>query len=295
MRLNKFLMIRGFFVMLVLYLVTSGAQVMARQVTEGDKVETDTAQQINSSIGSIGDTETTVTDAASDGSTDDATTLATAEDLVKASQVYKSASFYCILFVLVCILIGVIGKVLKVYELTREIQGKGEGIDWNKIQAGLFAVSLIVGFYATYWTYSTWGYVVTKESGTEHGIRYDLMMMITIAITTFVFIITQFLLFSFAFKYKSSEKRKAYFYPHNNAIEKLWTIIPALVLTALVVFGFFTWRTITNPSADDQKNALSVEVTGEQFKWNVRYAGADNQLGLRNYKLTTPTDRKSVV
>ena len=28
----------------------------------------------------------------------------------------------------------------------------------------------------------------------------------------------------------------------------------------------------------------------EQFKWNIRYAGDDNELGLRNYKLTTPTN-----
>jgi cytochrome c oxidase subunit 2 len=41
---------------------------------------------------------------------------------------------------------------------------------------------------------------------------------------------------------------------------------------------------------DEQKRAINVEVIGEQFKWNVRYAGSDNQLGVRNYKLTSPTN-----
>ncbi len=85
-------------------------------------------------------------------------------------------------------------------------------------------------------------------------------------------------------------KRQAYYYPHNNAIEKLWTIVPAVVLTVLVLFGFFTWRSITNIPEDLQKSALQVEVLGEQFQWNVRYAGSDGIIGKRNYKMTTPTN-----
>lgn len=39
-----------------------------------------------------------------------------------------------------------------------------------------------------------------------------------------------------------------------------------------------------------KKRALSIEVVGEQFKWNIRYAGGDNQLGSKNYKLISPTN-----
>jgi cytochrome c oxidase subunit 2 len=97
-------------------------------------------------------------------------------------------------------------------------------------------------------------------------------------------------LFGFAVRYAGSEKRKAYFYPHNNTIERLWTIAPAIVLTVMVLLGFFTWRGITNISDSDQKNALQIEVTGEQFKWSLRYSGDDNQIGTRNYKLISPTN-----
>jgi cytochrome c oxidase subunit 2 len=58
----------------------------------------------------------------------------------------------------------------------------------------------------------------------------------------------------------------------------------------LVLYGFFTWRTITNPADEEIKNAINIEITGEQFRWNVRYAGANNKFGDRNYKLTSPTN-----
>ncbi|PWG78823.1 cytochrome c oxidase subunit II [Pararcticibacter amylolyticus] len=300
MQFNRIFNIRSFFAVLVVCLLISSIQVLARQAspaTEGDMVAADTAQQINSTTGSIGETPTAV----SESETDDGTTLASAEEVVQNTAMYKSAAFYVILFILVCIFLGVIGKVLKVYELTREIQGKQAPLNRNTVQAFLFIITLAILFFGTYWSYHTWGNVATGPSGSVHGERIDNMMMVTITITTIVFVITQFLLFGFSFRYKGSEKRKAYYYPHNNAIERLWTIIPALVLTALVVFGFFTWRSITNPPEEEIKRALSVEVTGEQFKWNVRYAGEDNQLGVRNYKLTTPlntlgidfTDKKS--
>ncbi|WP_207426567.1 cytochrome c oxidase subunit II [Pedobacter sp. SYSU D00535] len=272
---------------LVLFFLMIGQTVSAQE--EPNAALTDTAQELNSSTGSIGDTPSAVM-SSDDSETDDESTLAAAEEVVDNSALYKSVYFYLLLFVLLCIFLGIIGKVLKVYELTREVQGKKGGINWNAIQSVLFILFLVAGLYGTYWSYDIWGNMASGESASVHGDRLDAMMYITITITTIVFVITQILLFGFAFKYTGSNTRKAYYYPHNNALERLWTIIPALVLTGLVVFGFFTWRSITNPSEEERNNALSLEVTGEQFKWNVRYAGADNQLGLRNYKLTTPTN-----
>lgn len=202
---------------------------------------------------------------------------------------YRSAGFYFLLFVLACVFIGIIGKVLRVYELTSEIQGRAGKINWNTVQSWIFVLILALSLYGTYWTYSTWSWV-DNTAGSVHGERWDFMFSITMIITTIVMIITHVLLFGFAYKYKGSEKRRAYFYPHNNALERVWTIVPAIALTILVLLGFFTWRSITNVPESEQKKALSVEVVGEQFKWTIRYAGADNELGSRNYKLTTSTN-----
>ena len=206
------------------------------------------------------------------------------------SAVYKSAWFYVLLFLLLCVFIGIIGKILRVYELSREMQGQRAGFDWQKVQGTLFAIVLIVGLYGVYWSYTVQGSMSVTEAASVHGEDIDFMFLITTIITTIVFVLTHIFLFGFSFKYRGSVERKAYFYPHNNAVERIWTIVPAIALTVLVLLGFFTWRGITSPSEADQKKAVLIEVRGEQFKWNIRYSGADNQVGVSNYKLITPTN-----
>lgn len=206
------------------------------------------------------------------------------------SEAYKSGAYYTLMFILLCIFIAVIGKILKVYEISREMQGVKPSFNTRRFQGVLLGIFLFIGMYGLYWSYAVHGSMSVHESASEHGLEIDFMFNITLILTTIVFILTHIALFGFSFKYRGSEKKKAYFYPHNDSLEKIWTIIPAIALTILVILGFFTWRSITNVSPEDQKNAINIEVTGEQFKWSLRYAGADNQIGKRNYKLTTPTN-----
>lgn len=213
----------------------------------------------------------------------------------EASAEFKSLGYYALLFLLFCVFLGIIGKVLKVYELTNGIQGKEESkINWNRVQSWLFGIALVAGLYGTYWSYAVQGAMSVTESASEHGERLDFMFNVTLIITTIVFVLTHIMLFGFAFKYPGSDKRKAYFYPHNNTVERIWTIVPAIVLTVLVLLGFFTWRSITNPPEDEQRGAIALEITGEQFKWNIRYSGDDNQLGLKNYKLISATNNLGI-
>ena len=206
------------------------------------------------------------------------------------SEAYRSGSYYLMMFFLLCIFIAIIGKIVKVYEISREMQGQKSKFDSRRINGVLLGIALIAGIYGVYWSYSVQGPMSMHESASVHGLDIDYMFNITLILTTIVFILTHIALFGFSFQYRGSENRKAYFYPHNNSLERIWTIIPAIVLTVLVLLGFFTWRGITNVSPEDQMKAINIEVTGEQFKWSLRYAGADNQIGARNYKLTTPTN-----
>jgi cytochrome c oxidase subunit 2 len=206
------------------------------------------------------------------------------------SEAYRVGGYYLLMFLLVCIFVAIVGKILKVYEISRDMQGQKSTIDNKRIHGVLLGIFLIVGIYGVYWSYSVQGPMSMNESASVHGLDIDFMFKITLILTTFVFILTHIALFGFSFKYRGSENRKAYFFPHNNSLERIWTIVPAIVLTVLVLLGFFTWRNITNVSPEDQKLAINIEVVGEQFKWTLRYAGADNQIGRRNYKLTTPTN-----
>ena len=203
-------------------------------------------------------------------------------------QVYKNLTYYILLFLFICTVVAVIGKVQSIYVLTKKVNGKYNPLANNTLQAGLLFVFLIGFLGFVYYGYAVWGSWSWRPAATVHGKEIDTMFIITTVIITIVLVLVHILLLTFTYIYRMRAKRKAYFYPHNDAIERLWTIVPAVVLTILVLFGFFTWRSITNIPEDLKKSALQIEVLGEQFMWTVRYPGADGEFGKRNYKLTTP-------
>ena len=205
-------------------------------------------------------------------------------------QVYKNMTYYILLFLIVCTIVAVIGKVLSIYELTKRMNGKYNPFANNTFQSVLLIIFLVAFLAFVYYGYAVWGSWSWRDAVTEHGQKIDTMFIVTTVIITVVLVLVHLLLFTFPYIYRMRAKTKAYYYPHNDTIEKIWTIVPAIVLTVLVLFGFFTWRSITNVPEDLQKSALQVEVLGEQFQWQVRYPGADGVIGKRNYKMTTPTN-----
>lgn len=218
---------------------------------------------------------------------------------VDKGAMWLGVGYYVLLFLLVCVIVAVVGKILMIYDLTLKMQGK-KGIQWNNIIGVICIIFLVAGLYGTYWSFTEQGTHILPEAASAHGGKIDMMFWVTTAITMIVFLLTQVLLFGFAFKYRGSEKRKGYYYPHNNTIEKIWTIIPAIVLTILVVFGFFTWREVTNTK--DVKGDINIEITGHQFQWELRYPGKDGKLGSSDYQLyytttnmlaVSPKDRSS--
>lgn len=153
----------------------------------------------------------------------------------------------------------------------------------NKVNAMLMLVFMIGSFGLFFW-YS-WVYFddYTIPLASEHGAAIDSTFWITMAATGFIFILTTVLLFWFSFRYQHKEGNKAIFYPDNTKLEILWTVVPAIVLAALVFTGLTAWNDITSPASDD---AEVIEVMGYQFAWAVRYPGVkDNQLGNYDYRL----------
>lgn len=151
----------------------------------------------------------------------------------------------------------------------------------NKINAFLLLAFLILGLIGVWVCNEKYGGRILGEPASDHGVLIDRMLYITIALTGVVFVITQVALFWFSYKYQESDNRKAYYYPHNNKLEVIWTVIPAIALTVLVGFGIFYWFKITG---DAPKNAMQVEIVGSQFKWEFRYAGADSTFGKKHYR-----------
>ena len=154
----------------------------------------------------------------------------------------------------------------------------------NKINGFLMIAFLVFGLLGAWWCNELYygKTLFPQGSASVEGEKIDLMLYITIGITGVVFVITQVLLFWFAFKYQEKDGKKAYFFPHNTKLELIWTTVPAIFLTVLVVFGLKYWFKITG---DPPKDHVLVEITGHQFGWDMRYPGEDGILGKINYKL----------
>lgn len=153
----------------------------------------------------------------------------------------------------------------------------------NKINAFMLLMFLIIGLIGVYYCNEKLKGKILGAPASDHGVLVDRMLYITLALTFVVFIITQVALFWFSFKYQESETRKSFYYPHNNKLELIWTVIPAITLTVLVGFGIFYWFKITGKAP---KGAMEVEVIGSQFKWEYRYPGKDGVFGKKYYKKT---------
>ena len=151
----------------------------------------------------------------------------------------------------------------------------------NKINAFLLLAFLVLGLIGVYYCNEMFKGRILGEPASDHGVLVDQMLYVTLAVTFVVFVITQIALFWFAYKYQESDNRKAFYYPHNNTLELIWTVIPAIVLSGLVGFGIFYWFKITGPAP---KDAMVVEVVGKQYGWEFRYPGADGILGKKYFK-----------
>ena len=114
------------------------------------------------------------------------------------------------------------------------------------------------------------------EAVTTTAPEIDRIFYLVLWITGVVFVLVQATLLAFLVRYRRRPGRAAGYTHGNTAVEIVWTIIPACILVVLSLHSQRVWARVrgTPPPPD-----LQVEITGEQFAWNVRYAGADGAFG----------------
>ncbi len=185
----------------------------------------------------------------------------------------------------------IIFQIAKASEYVSVLKGEEKSkLQNNRINGFLLLGFMILGFIGV-WYCNDLLYKTTlfpQGSASVEGEEIDSMFMTTTAITGIVFVLTQFLLFFFAWKYQHKEGRKATFFAHSTKLEIIWTAVPAIFLTVLVVLGLRFWLFITG---DAPKNSLEVEIVGKQFGWIMRYPGKDKQFGKTYFKVIN--DEKS--
>jgi len=187
------------------------------------------------------------------------------------------------IFIIAILLLGflITFQIAKASEYVGVLKGEKKNFEQNnRINAFLLILFLVGGLIGVYCCNEMFGPKILGEAASDHGKKIDTMLHITILITGITFVLTQGLLFWFSFKYQYSPKRKALYQPHNNKLEVIWTVVPAIFLTVLVGFGLFYWFKITG---DPPKGALEVEITGKQFNWIYRYPGKDGEFGRKYF------------
>jgi cytochrome c oxidase subunit 2 len=191
-----------------------------------------------------------------------------------------------LIFTIVILVIATLVQIVRVGELLSEIKNKdvNEVTDQDNNTQGL--LFLIVGFgflIFVVWQMITWDHLLLPPASSVHGTQIDLLMKVSMGLIIVVFFITTPMLFYFAFKYRGKKSNNAYFLSHNNKLEVVWTVVPTIILTALIIFGLKTWDKAMNVEMTDSTKLI--EVYAQQYNWTARYSGLDNKLGKANYKL----------
>lgn len=164
----------------------------------------------------------------------------------------------------------------------------------NKVNGYLMIAFLVLGLIGVYLCHKMLYQKTLFPQGSSsiEGERVDSMLIITTIICMIVFVVTQILLFWFAYKYQYKESRKISFVSHNNKLEVIWTAVPTVVLTLLIIFGLRNWFLFTGEAP---KGAMEVEVTGKQFGWIFRYPGKDGVFGKKYFKNIDETNSLGLI
>jgi cytochrome c oxidase subunit 2 len=107
--------------------------------------------------------------------------------------------------------------------------------------------------------------------------RIDGQLVLTLAITAVAFFAAQFLLGWFIFRYRDRGQAKAVYVHGNNTIEIGGLVVTAVVFVSLAISGQRIWAQVH--LTQSPPGAVRIEVTGEQFVWNIRYPGPDGVFG----------------
>ena len=192
------------------------------------------------------------------------------------------------LIILIVLVTGVIAlaQLVRVYELSSKLKKKGEhdvNDRDNHLNAKLMLGFMMFQFLGFIYLMLTYGWTGRGEAASLQGVETDWLLNLNFIIIIIVFFITNFLLFFFSYKYVRKPGVKATYYSHNNKLEAIWTVVPAIVLAVIIILGLQSWNDLTSGPT---KKSVRIELFAKQFDWTARYSGANGKLGKYDYKLT---------
>lgn len=201
------------------------------------------------------------------------------------------------LIAIIVIVLGVVAlaQLIRVYELSSKLRNSGEdevSNRDNRLNGRLMLAFMAFFFLGFIYLMSEYGWTGRGVAASVHGRDLDSLLNLNFIIIILVFFLTNSLLFIFTYKYIRKPGVPAFYYPHNNKLEMLWTVVPAAVLAVIIILGLKTWNTVTDSA---KKESIRIELFSKQFDWTARYSGEDNTLGNFDYKLTTANNELALL
>jgi len=191
-----------------------------------------------------------------------------------------------LLVIIVLVLLAVaLWQLTKIFDLTQVGVKQSSQIatdNDNNVQGYLMFGFLAFIYVFTIYGLLEWGGLVLHTPASAHGSTVDSLMNITWVLIFFVQTVTQAFLHYFAFKYRGKEGNTALYFADNNKLELIWSIIPAIVLAGLILYGLYAWTNIM--FVDEDEDVIEIELYAQQFNWKARYSGEDNVLGKANVR-----------
>jgi cytochrome c oxidase subunit 2 len=138
-----------------------------------------------------------------------------------------------------------------------------------------FALLLVVFTAVTVYLFlaKTWWFPPTI---TEFGTQIDAQFHRTLLITGVIFVLAQLGLALVIFRSRD-HGQKVSFFEGNSTMEFVWTLATIVMFVGLGLYGEHAWAEAHFQG--EAPGALEVEITGQQFNWNFRYAGPDGKWG----------------
>ena len=152
------------------------------------------------------------------------------------------------------------------------------------------------------------------EDISRDGFIIDDLFNFILYLTGVIFIVTGIVLFWFLWKYDADKNSEPVKFSHgSHTLEIIWSILPAVTLLFIAIYQMDAWAAskMRRPTVsagvdgidgtdDDQLQPPLVEITGRQFEWRLRYAGADGKVGTPDdvhgvNELHIPVDEEIVV
>ncbi len=180
-------------------------------------------------------------------------------------------------YIFIAIAVGVsFWQITRVMNLRNVIANDSDNNKQGKIALGFMVLLYAMMIYCLL----AMNVLMLPESASIEGEHDDTLFNTTFILIGIVQFIMQFLIFFFTYKYRGKKERKALFFSDSHKLELIWTIIPAITIVLLIGYGLWQWNNVMY--VGDDENPIVIEVYSQQFRWDARYAGADNELGLGN-------------